>query len=125
MSEKRMRDPRKPKSTKARQRIKRGPQSKARKESLTSEKWSTQEGALKELLEELNISPEDVKAMRNFKALTGEDRVRAARRNIEDSVINATEKPDAGFALSLSESQSLLSGYATLVNRIVRRSRAS
>lgn len=67
-----------------------------------------------DFLQHIGLTAEAYKAITQFKQLTNQARVKASREVIQDSIIDATEKPDARFALALAESESLLKGYATL-----------
>jgi hypothetical protein len=57
---------------------------------------------------------ESVNALRAFYELDENTRVAKSARTILDTVINATKPPDEFFALAIIQSESLLSGYATL-----------
>ena len=48
------------------------------------------------------------------KSCKGQEKLRAARKIITESIIDAVAKPDVRSALSIAESESLLKGYATL-----------
>ena len=67
-----------------------------------------------DIFKHFGISPEDVAPIKAFASLKGQDKVKAARKVIQDSIIEAKEKPDARFALAVAESETLLKGYATL-----------
>ncbi len=71
-------------------------------------------GPSPELLKHMGLTAEEFKVLNAFQQLTDEARVKASRKVIQDSIIEATEKPDARFALALAESETLLTGYATL-----------
>lgn len=60
------------------------------------------------------ISETDLEVLRTFAGLHGREKIAAARKVIQDSIIDATCKPDARFPLALAESETLLGGYATL-----------
>lgn len=49
-----------------------------------------------------------------FQQLSGTDRLKMARKVIQNSVIDMREAPDGRFRLAIAESESLLRGYATL-----------
>src|SRR5947208_3529516 len=67
-----------------------------------------------DLLKHFGISSEDAAAIKAFVNLKGQDKVKAARKIIQDSIIEVREKPDARFALAVAESETLLKGYTTL-----------
>ena len=67
-----------------------------------------------EFLQHFGLTSEAIKDITQFEQLTDKARVKASRKVVQDSIIDATEKPDARFALALAESESLLKGYATL-----------
>ena len=67
-----------------------------------------------EVLQHFGLTVETFEALRAFEQLTDQARVKASRKVIQYSIIEATEKPDARFALALAESETLLKGYATL-----------
>lgn len=80
------------------------------------------------LLEQLGITAEEFNATREFNALKADDKVRAARTVVIDSIINASVPPDLRLAFALAESDSLLPGYATLddahrndIRRLIQR----
>lgn len=57
---------------------------------------------------------EDFELILSFYSLSKLDKVKESRKIIQDSIINAVEKPDDRFALAIEESETLLKGYATL-----------
>lgn len=67
-----------------------------------------------DLLKHFGISSEDATAIKAFVNLKGQDKVKAARKVIQDSIIELREEPDARFAFAVAESETLLKGYATL-----------
>jgi hypothetical protein len=60
------------------------------------------------------MTPEAYTAIGAFEKLKGQEKLRAARKIITESIIDAVAKPDVRSALSIAESESLLKGYATL-----------
>jgi predicted AAA+ superfamily ATPase len=66
------------------------------------------------MLARLGITREDIVAVGEFQQMNDEDRLTASRDMIIDSVINATNPPDQRCFLAVTESESLLKGYATL-----------
>jgi hypothetical protein len=66
------------------------------------------------ILRRFKMSPEAYAAIDAFEKLKGPEKLKAARKVITDSIIDAVAKPDALCALSIAESESLLKGYATL-----------
>lgn len=66
------------------------------------------------LLEHFGIKAEHYEAISRFMQLGNQDRVKESRKVIQDSIINATEQPDARFTIAVAESETLLKGYATL-----------
>lgn len=69
---------------------------------------------LDHMLQAKGISASDFETIRDFVQLRGREKVAAARKVIQDSIIEATCEPDARFALAVAESETLLGGYATL-----------
>lgn len=65
-------------------------------------------------LRKLGITAEVYSAIESFEKLKGQEKLKAARKIIADSIIEAIDKPDARCALAIAESESLLKGYATL-----------
>ncbi len=65
-------------------------------------------------MEHFGVKPQDFDAIQSFMILKHQDRVKASRQIIQDSIINATVQPDARFAAAVAESEKLLNGYATL-----------
>jgi hypothetical protein len=61
-----------------------------------------------------NIPQEELNAVQNFYALNDHDKVPAARRVIQQTVIDASSAPDARLPLAVEVSENLLPGYATL-----------
>ncbi len=68
----------------------------------------------KDLLQHFGVNAEEYKAVLAFQMLKDPEKLKAARKIIQDSIINAGGLPDARCALSIAESESLLKGYATL-----------
>jgi hypothetical protein len=68
----------------------------------------------KVLRDVLGLDANEVELVRNFTALTPQDRVKASRKFIQQSIIEEGGIPDARFVLAVAESESLLKGYATL-----------
>src|SRR4051794_17504165 len=62
----------------------------------------------------LGYSEAEASAVAAFTDLKPDDKVKEARRIIGESIINAADLPDARCALAITESESLLKGYATL-----------
>jgi Viral (Superfamily 1) RNA helicase len=76
-----------------------------------AERW------LKEFSKHSGVNEKDLEAIQAFQALNGQAKVSAARGIIEKSIIDIDDiatKPDARIPLAIAESESLLSGYATL-----------
>jgi hypothetical protein len=69
---------------------------------------------LAERFKSLGIDEAELKALQEFIELKEEDKISAARKIVQTSIIEATEKPDSRFPLAISASQDLLRGYATL-----------
>jgi hypothetical protein len=69
---------------------------------------------MERMAEQYGLKVQDLKSIAAFRNLKGDERVSEARKIIGDSVIEATVEPDARFALAVSESESLMPGYATL-----------
>jgi hypothetical protein len=67
-----------------------------------------------DVLRRFGLTAEAFDAISAYEELTDRERVKASRKVIQDSVIEATTKPDERFALALAESETLLPGYATL-----------
>ena len=67
-----------------------------------------------QFLQHVGLTAEAYAAIREFHQLPAQARVKASRKVIQDSIIEATERPDARFALARNESETLLEGYATL-----------
>lgn len=80
------------------------------KASVKSKQWILSSG----LLQHFGLSEKESRAVAEFRTKTGEERLKAARRAIQDQVIDAIEPPDVRFGLAVAESESLLKGYATL-----------
>lgn len=68
-------------------------------------------------LNQFGLNDEDLTAIQKFSDLNDRERVEAARKLIQESVVDAEIQPDARFGLAVAESESLLSGYATLDDR--------
>src|SRR5947209_1401200 len=80
------------------------------------------------ILQQLGVSEEEFRATREFNALKPDEKVRAARAVVTETVINSDMSPDVRFAFALAESESLLPGYATLddlhrndIRRLIQR----
>ncbi|MDT5059845.1 MAG: hypothetical protein QOH63_304 [Acidobacteriota bacterium] len=58
--------------------------------------------------------PPDYEPIVAFRKLNDEQRVKASRKIIQDSIIDAITLPDERFPLAIAESETLLKGYATL-----------
>src|SRR5258706_4469940 len=67
-----------------------------------------------EVLKHLGVESQDAEAIRAFMTLSDHARIGASRKVIQDTIINASRPPDARFGLAVAESQTLLTGYATL-----------
>ena len=65
-------------------------------------------------LRKLGITAGEYAAIGAFEKLKGQEKLKAARKIIADSIIEPIDKPDARCALAIAESESLLKGYATL-----------
>ncbi len=68
----------------------------------------------KKLLERYGIAGKEYKAIEAFQKLADREKLMAARKIIQNCIISAVEQPDTRCALSITESESLLKGYATL-----------
>ena len=53
-----------------------------------------------EILQHLGLTAEEFQTIRAFQGLSDQARVKASRKVIQDFIIDATEKPDARFALA-------------------------
>lgn len=62
----------------------------------------------------LGVSEDEVQTLTSFMKLKDQEKIEASRRVIQDCIIKAIEPPDARFPLAVAESESLLTGYATL-----------
>lgn len=62
----------------------------------------------------LGVKTEEVSAIQAFTSLKDGEKAKAARKIIQESIIDAVAAPDARFGLAVAESESLLQGYATL-----------
>jgi hypothetical protein len=65
-------------------------------------------------LERLGVETKGYEPILAFMKLKGQEAVKASRRVIQHSIIDAGEEPDDRFALAVKESETLLKGYATL-----------
>ena len=61
-----------------------------------------------------DISSPELEAIQSFDALGEQEKVAAARKVIQQTVIDATAPPDARLPLTVEVSENLLPGYATL-----------
>ena len=66
------------------------------------------------LLEHFGLKLEEYRPIAEFQKLKGREKLKGARKIIQDSIIDGQELPDERCALSIAESESLLKGYATL-----------
>ena len=60
------------------------------------------------------IPVEDLEVLKAFAGLNDQEKVKASRKVIQESILDAVTQPDARFALAVAESETLLNGYATL-----------
>lgn len=67
-----------------------------------------------ELLKIIGVDNEDLLAAAEFSKLNDKAKVKASRKVIQDTIIDAVKKPDARFAFAITESETLLKGYSTL-----------
>lgn len=67
-----------------------------------------------DFLRHFGVEVEDFKVLKAFAGLNDEEKVKASRKVIQESIIDAVKQPDARFALAVTESETLLNGYATL-----------
>lgn len=65
-------------------------------------------------LADLGFESQDFEAISEFRKLGDQERVKESRKVIQEYIIDAEKEPDARFALAVTESESLLKGYATL-----------
>lgn len=70
--------------------------------------------SMSEFLKARGLSEKDLQTIQDFTALTGTQKTAASRKVIQESIIEATELPDARVALAVAEGETLLAGYATL-----------
>ncbi|HEY2499223.1 MAG TPA: hypothetical protein VGK24_19360 [Candidatus Angelobacter sp.] len=68
----------------------------------------------KYLQNSLGIRSEEFSAASAFEKLNPREKPKAARKIIQEAIIEADNQPDARCALAIAESESLLKGYATL-----------
>src|SRR5438067_803690 len=61
-----------------------------------------------------DISQPELEALQSFNALGDDDKVSAARKIIQQAVIDASAAPDARIPLAIEVGENLLPGYATL-----------
>jgi hypothetical protein len=66
------------------------------------------------LQDSLGVGSDELNAIAAFEKVSKLEKPKAARKIIQDCIIEASEPPDARCALSIAESESLLKGYATL-----------
>lgn len=66
------------------------------------------------LLKQFDLDPKQFEAAREFAALKEAEKRAESRKVITDAIIEAKVVPDARVTLAVAESESLLSGYATL-----------
>jgi len=65
-------------------------------------------------LQRLGIGSAEYNAIATFRKLRPEEKPKAARKIIQDCIIDPVREPDTTCALSIAEGESLLKGYATL-----------
>src|SRR5437867_2630106 len=68
-------------------------------------------GLLEDFLKTVGMSEHDAAALNHFAELDESAKITAARKLIEDSIIEATQKPDARLPHAIEASENLLRGY--------------
>lgn len=66
------------------------------------------------LLRNMGVTPRELAAITAFHNLDSLEKISFSKKVIQDSIIDAIEKPDSRFSVAIAESESLLKGYATL-----------
>jgi hypothetical protein len=68
----------------------------------------------KYITDKLGIKPEEFAKIQEFEDLPDQEKPKAARRIIQDSIIDAQQAPDSRCGIAIAQGESLLKGYATL-----------
>src|SRR5256885_7745523 len=89
--------------------------SKTRQTKIVRSQIADNKKALREFyINNLGFKSEKLEQLISFVRLNGQEKVKASRKVIQDSIIDAGEDPDERFALAVEESETLLKGYSTL-----------